>query len=625
MSTRVPNRRPTDDHDAEIYDGLNRNFCTRYWTVFHSELVEDSEKFGGPCEIDFVILIPDPYYTVICLEVKHGDFEIREDNQWYYAGKPEVVPSPIKQAENAMSALKRFAESYFDPEGPLTLVGAVAVAGTLSSVVKPPKGTLIISSGSLAEKLKDYACEERKKLGKSKVMSNHDAYLALKDLENELEIVYMREKRDIIRYNLDTYHQEFLRLTANQLTILTQVRENDRGVIFGAAGTGKTILAMELAKELASKKKKVALLCSNPYLSRRLEKWAETLEGVVAGTPLTLLEKIFALRENYRNILSEYPTLEESLRPEYKAAEWGAFIGDMINFLNGKEYFDYLIVDEAQNLYDKVFLELMNALLKGGLANGKWRLFGDFENQNIVDLQFDGDWKQILEKSLESQNVKNPSYFKLETNCRSTQEIAEAFSIFLDDDDNDLPPPMNGVHGPDFEIKYFQSIQDTPEEGEKLPTLEELMDDLVSDFKERGFSSEHMVLLFTDNQNELGIDTQRTYGKNGYELLDIREVKEAPTEADNVVVPGSSPYNKLRYSNVYDFQGLESELVFLVLSVKDDMMVAGGGVAIPHEGYMERLLYTGMSRAKTMLVIVADKSYEELIEELILWSKKENL
>ena len=571
------------------------------WVVFYQKNVPEPNPWiyvdppaPGPFNIDFIIYIPK-YCSVICLEVKND-------------------------LENAMKALE---EHYHG--GQLSLGKLQITAENVPPLASPDELVRILRNHALTM-LPRYIT----------TYDEDDFKNAQKEWDELLSILAEEEigqrPTTIFRSDLETLRPQLLRLTANQLDILTQVRKKDRGVIYGAAGTGKTILAMELAKELASasehgEKKKVALLCSNPYLSRRLEKWAETLEGVVAGTPLTLLEKISDLGENYRNILSKYPTLKESLRSEYKAAEWETFIGDMINLLNGEEYFDYLIVDEAQNLYDKVFLELMNALLKGGLANGKWRLFGDFENQNIVDLQFDGDWKKILEESLKSQEVEveveDFSYFKLETNCRSTQEIAEAFSIFLDDDDNDLPPPMNGVHGPDFEIKYFQSIQDTPEGGEKLPTLEELMDDLVSDFKKRGFSSEHMVLLFTDDRNELGIDTQSKY--DGCELLDIREVKESLTETERTIVTSSSPYNKLRYSNVYDFQGLESELVFLVLSVTEDMMVAGGGVIIPHEGYMERLLYTGMSRAKTMLVIVADKSYEELIEELILWSKKGNL
>ena len=48
--------------------------------------------------------------------------------------------------------------------------------------------------------------------------------------------------------------------------------------------------------------------------------------------------------------------------------------------LNPVKFFDYLIVDEAQNLSDEVFLKLIDTVLKGKLANGRWAMFGDFEN-----------------------------------------------------------------------------------------------------------------------------------------------------------------------------------------------------------------------------------------------------
>ena len=73
--------------------------------------------------------------------------------------------------------------------------------------------------------------------------------------------------------------------------------------------------------------------------------------------------------------------------------------------------------------------------------------------------------------------------------------------------------------------------------------------------------------------------------------------------------------SQLRYSNVYDFQGLESELVILVIPVTEDQDVIAGDVMWSREEHLNRVLYTGMSRAKTLLIVIADERYKESIEE----------
>ena len=50
---------------------------------------------------------------------------------------------------------------------------------------------------------------------------------------------------------------------------------------------------------------------------------------------------------------------------------------------SGAEPFDYLIVDEAQDLMNEKYLEVFDLILSGGLKNGKWTFFIDAENQNI--------------------------------------------------------------------------------------------------------------------------------------------------------------------------------------------------------------------------------------------------
>jgi superfamily II DNA or RNA helicase len=199
--------------------------------------------------------------------------------------------------------------------------------------------------------------------------------------------------KTITRSDLESLSLQLLRLTNDQRNSLKRVEINDRCVINGAAGTGKTVLAMELARQRCEAGETVALLCSNPNLSRRFKRWTETLSHkkggrVVAGTPATLPSWAFrkdrTRSEKHRKRLRDSPELEASLKFGYLDEKWKQFIDETVEDLGQEGIFDYLIVDEAQNLCDEVFLKLMDALLKDGLANGRWTVFGDFDYQNIV-------------------------------------------------------------------------------------------------------------------------------------------------------------------------------------------------------------------------------------------------
>ena len=99
-------------------------------------------------------------------------------------------------------------------------------------------------------------------------------------------------------------------------------------------------------------------------------------------------------------------------------------------------------------------------------------------------------------------------------------------------------------------------------------------------------------------------------------MQNIRDAELAtPQELEEVMwVSGDSSPRTLRYSDVYDFQGLESDLAILVLPVTENQVVLAGGVTLPYEEHLNRVLYTGMSRATTMLIIVAHESYRGMLE-----------
>jgi hypothetical protein len=600
-----------------IFENLKRASQARDWIVFHSEYADNPKNPTKPREIDFLILIPD-YCTVICLETKGGSFEIRH-KQWYRlpSGEP-VDPSPPEQARSAMFALeKEFKTTHFRSDTLLSLRCAVAFTdGEFPPNVRKPKQALIIERSDtqdpdiLAKKLADYAIKSVDKQLDKDPGKWLEAMEALDNLTLELdpeEIVKVEpppyhEPQRIVRHDLETLRPQLLRLTNDQLNSLKRVRLNDRCVIDGAAGTGKTVLAMELARQRCEDGERVALLCSNPNLSRRFERWTETLPAdnggkVVAGTPATLPLGVFrensALLNKHRQRLDKWPELEESLKLGYLDNDWHPFISETVKDLEQTGLFDYLIVDEAQNLCDEVFLKLMDALLKGGLTSGRWTMFGDFTYQNIVSPRLTENGKEVLKNF-----GFNWSNDMLETNCRNTHEISEAVVKLVDIES----PPMSGVHGPYVQIEYFTS----PEE------LGNLLDNLVANLKDQYFLSRQIILLSSSSGEEF--NTKRDYG--GWKLLNIRDETLPPlTSKEGVLVyDNPSPDNTLRYSDVYDFQGLESDLAILVLPITEDQVVLAGEITLPREEHLHRVLYTGMSRAKTMLIIVAHESYKETLE-----------
>ncbi len=614
MPQMIPPEIPNDAPESEkiIFKNLMHAPQARDWVVFHSSYVENPKNSTKPREIDFIILIPD-ICAVICLEVKGGSYRIR-NGQWYRFPSNELIISPLDQAKTAMFALKNeFGDSYFSRDSLLALGCAVVLTDAKTSKDLRRHVALLIESRDardpdrLCEILKEYAEELPSRAAKeqlNKPIASQLAQVALDNLRRELEppdMTITTKPETIFRSDLETRRPQLIRLTDDQLNSLKRVKLNDRCVIDGAAGTGKTVLAMKLAKQQYEKGESVALLCSNPYLSLRFMKWADTLSSesggrIVAGTPATLPSIIFSedneLLAMHLQRLKDSPELEGTLKLGYLDDGWQQFIEDTVEDL--EQDFDYLIVDEAQNLCDEVFLKLMNALLKDGLINGRWTMFGDFTNQNIVSPDRSSNGTDTLKHF-----GLNWSNDVLETNCRNTHEIAETVAKLVDINS----PPISGVHGPLVQIEYFSSEME----------LEEVLDRLIGSLKSRDFFSRQIILLTSSDNTDF--NAARPYG--GWGLLNIRELQsaESPKDSEDVLVLDQlAPDNTLRYSDVYDFQGLESEVAILVLPVSENQTVLAGGAILPHHEHLRRILYTGMSRAKTMLIVVANESYKDFLE-----------
>ncbi len=437
-------------------------------------------------------------------------------------------------------------------------------------------------------------------------------------------------KKFISRVDSETSLRELLSLTEDQVSSYNQLLEKPRCVINGAAGTGKTVLAKEFAEKRCKQGKTVGLMCSNLYLSHDFEKWAaevsDNSEGsIIVGTPATLPGKIFeenstvcynpvtgentSFGDRHNQRCDNFSELETTLRYGYLNYGWNSFIEETIEDLqqiiihtdsdpNKRGILDYLIVDEAQNLCDRVFLELMDILLKQGLVNGSWSMFGDFVYQDIVTFERgDTDVLDVLQTFCNGRVWEDET---LRINCRNTQEISVAVDKFVPVE----TLPKSGVHGPYVQIEFFDSLKKlnemllefipTPQSKSEYPKLKEC------------------ILLSSDSDNIFEeIFAEREDG-NKYNRWELRPLPLPGDPEDN---PSESPI--LRYSDVYDYQGLESNLVILVMPKpknKNQVELPEGGTIITREAHLTRVFYTGMSRAHTKLVILAEESYSEFFK-----------
>jgi hypothetical protein len=143
----------------------------------------------------------------------------------------------------------------------------------------------------------------------------------------------------------------------------------------GGAGTGKTFLAVELAKRWASFGSNVALTCYSPWLKRYIESFAI---------------------------------------PHVTVAQFDAL--SVAAGRAGVRAFDALIVDEGQDLLNMDSIEKMDSYLVDGLENGRWCFFHDSNNQAGVLGSFDPDALAYL------KDMK-PVSVPLKTNCRNTSQI----------------------------------------------------------------------------------------------------------------------------------------------------------------------------------------------------------
>lgn len=278
MAIMIP-RKPNDFTKASLEDVMFDALATlpNDYYVFHSFQIAqiDAHNDGTRTvrEADFLIL--NPTKGIICLEAKAGQVRC-QDGDWLYSSGIEMkYGGPFKQAKTYKYDLRRniskkWGELYADKIKFYHGVWFPSVSDTqLRQMVLPadaPK-EIILTKEALSDPLPAIERLYAYNLCQGKSMN-----LSASEVRN-LIVKYLCPEFQIVpsaTFDKDIKKETFNRLLREQANILNFLVDQRSAVINGAAGTGKTMIALAKAQRHARNGESVLFLCYNSKLRNHL-------------------------------------------------------------------------------------------------------------------------------------------------------------------------------------------------------------------------------------------------------------------------------------------------------------------------------------------------------------------
>jgi len=565
--------------EKRIFHLLENDPDTEDWFVLHS--LGLTHRSSGPYgEIDFVVLVPSG--AVVCLEVKGGRVSC-ENGCWKttdrFGAVKDFKRSPFLQARDGMFSLLRAIEGKFGKTSDhcLCLFSYAVVFPDVEPPPQTPEFELWEAIGRddlrspISRLLLKLVSSQRKKTGFTRIPAAPES--CIRDIRQFLRPDF---DRVVSRHTVVCEAEASLvSLTEDQYVVLDMISDNERCLIEGAAGTGKTLLALEYARRQALVGKRVLLVCFNRLLADCFEQSAKEW-----GQPSLVATSYF----RYLRSL----VLASQVRQEFESAAANAdqstLFSEVLPFyaLLAAEYqqpsIDVVVIDEAQDLLKPETIDVISALLKGGIAGGRWYAFGDFTRQCLYG---------NVSAGLDSLASRCPHFArtKLQTNCRNTRRIGEETALLS----GFTAPPykLGQIDGLPVDYRYWRNRE---HQLEKLT-------DVVRALMNEGFDPRDVVLVshhkFADSVASKLACATRTRG-----TISSTELRSG--------APHGLSASTIAFATVQAFKGMESSAIIFcdVEQVENEEPQA--------------LLYTGMSRARSLLIMMIHDSAKEAIAKSLV-------
>lgn len=481
--------------------------------VFHSfriSTVQDNTFHES--ETDFVIF--HKKHGVICLEAKAGHIKYK-DGYWYYAsGIPMHNDGPFNQASSNKWKLIKYIKNskacaLVDKCKFLHAVWFPSVSDNeLRSMTLPPEAdkALVLIKEALADPEKFLTRIYSIELP-NRIVTN----LTEAEAQKLIREIFCPQFNVFPSASLDSDLKKlvFHRLLREQAGILNFLEDQRSASINGAAGTGKTMIAIEKAQRNAAENQSTLFLCYNSQLKNFLS-------------------------ENYSNPKIHYYTIAglacklcNTTFPDYKRMK--NVLEDM--YFSGAFPYDHVVVDEGQDFGSEILeqtdiLQLIHDLIiDNEEKNGTFYVFYD----RLQLIQADK-----IPQFIEDSDCKLTLY----RNCRNTENIAVTSLRPI----SERKPKLleNAVKGTPAKIHFCDT------EAKAMEELDMTIDNILAE----GFKDVVILTCKTEDSSLLKSGIKDGRYRNKYRFTTCRKFKGL--EADAIIlidVDGESfnPDNVLIY------------------------------------------------------------------------------
>lgn len=495
--------------ERKLYDCLAQ--LSKSYTVYYSVTWQARTRDGNvrDGEADFVVTHPD--YGLLVIEVKGGGISFESTTSEWFSQDRNGVTHPIKDPiDQARTSKHELLRKLTDMPGWdnrwLTVAHAVAFPDIYApgKLLRPDLPAEIILDANALNELEPAIQRIFRYYSSGDGRSGALGYDRSEIVESLLARSF--QIKTPLGVELAYEDERLVELTERQMMILDFLSNRRRAAIKGCAGSGKTMLAVEKARRLATQGFEVLLTCYNYALAEDLAR------RIPEGVTVTHFHGL--CREMSKQAGYTIRSVADN-RQFYNEIMPNALL-EAIDQL-GPQY-DAIIVDEGQDFRENWWLPIVSLLRDPD--QGLLYVFYD-DNQNIY---------RGLDRL---PGVIEEAPFSLMENCRNTQKIHSVVASFYHS------PGQLHCRGP---IGRVPEMLEYRGERHMFRVVQHLLHKLVV---EEHISPSDLVILTPRSHTRTALKTDLPIGS-------FRLSSQPPQAA-----------NQIQVSSIHTFKGLERRVVII--------------------------------------------------------------